>query len=72
MKPKEDWIIVENTHEPLIDRETFNKVQALAQQKNDEYFEKLGRFTHLETTENILKGWSTAPTASVRWYGTRM
>lgn len=25
--PEEDWIIVENTHEPIIDRETFNKVQ---------------------------------------------
>lgn len=54
--PKEDWIIVENTHKPLIDRETFDKVQALAQRRNEEYFEALGRFTHLETTENILKG----------------
>lgn len=27
--PKSDWIIVENTHEPIIDRETFNKAQSL-------------------------------------------
>ncbi len=27
--PKEDWIIVENTHEPIISREDFAKVQAL-------------------------------------------
>lgn len=27
--PKEDWIIVENTHEPIIDRETFFKAQSL-------------------------------------------
>lgn len=27
--PKEDWIIVENTHEPIVDRETFNKIQDL-------------------------------------------
>ncbi len=27
--PKEDWIIVENTHEPIVDRDTFNKVQNL-------------------------------------------
>lgn len=47
---------MENTHEPLIDRETFDKVQELARRKNAEYFENLGRFTHLETTENILKG----------------
>ena len=55
-KPREEWIVVENTHEPLIDRETFDKVQELAQRKKTEYFENLGRFTHLETTENILKG----------------
>lgn len=55
-KPKEEWTVVENTHEPLIDRETFNKVQEISRCKNEAYFEKLGRFTHLETTENILKG----------------
>lgn len=27
--PKEDWIIVENTHEPIVDRETFAKAQSL-------------------------------------------
>lgn len=32
------------------------KVQELARRKNAEYFENLGRFTHLENTENILKG----------------
>lgn len=26
---KEDWIIVENTHEPIIDKETFERAQAL-------------------------------------------
>lgn len=25
--PREDWIVVENNHEPIIDKETFNKVQ---------------------------------------------
>ena len=27
--PEEDWFIVENTHEAIIDRETFDKVQGL-------------------------------------------
>lgn len=27
--PKDEWIIVENTHEPIIDRETFENAQAL-------------------------------------------
>ncbi len=55
-QPKEKWIVVENTHEPLIDRETFDKVQTLAQCRNEKCFENLGRFSHLETTENILRG----------------
>lgn len=29
--PKEEWFIVENTHEPIIDKETFEKAQALHQ-----------------------------------------
>ncbi len=28
-KPKEEWIIVEGTHEPIIDKETFEKAQSL-------------------------------------------
>ncbi len=27
--PKEEWFVVRNTHEPIIDRETFDKAQAL-------------------------------------------
>lgn len=27
--PREDWIVVENTHEPIIDRESFEKVASL-------------------------------------------
>ena len=27
--PKEQWIIVDNTHEPIIDQETFDRVQAI-------------------------------------------
>lgn len=27
--PKSDWIVVENTHEPIIDKETFEKAQSL-------------------------------------------
>ena len=34
--PKEDWIIIKNTHEPIIDEETFNTVQELLMKnKND-------------------------------------
>lgn len=53
---KADWIIVRNTHEPIIDAETFEKVQQIAGQRKKEYNEKLGKFSHLEHTENILQG----------------
>ena len=32
--PKEQWIIVENTHEPLVDKDTFYKVQTLIAKRN--------------------------------------
>lgn len=31
--PKEDWIVIENTHEAIIDRNTFHTVQKLLQKK---------------------------------------
>lgn len=31
--PKKDWIVVENTHEPLIDNETFQLVQRLSESR---------------------------------------
>ena len=51
-----DWIIVRNTHEPIVDGEIFEKVQQIARQRKKEYHEKLGKFSHLEHTENILQG----------------
>ena len=34
--PKEDWIIVEHTHEPIIDQETWEKAQALLMKRTRE------------------------------------
>lgn len=51
-----NWIIVRNTHEPIIDGETFEKVQQIAKQRKSEYRERLGKFAHLEHSENILQG----------------
>lgn len=46
--PKEQWIIVENTHEPIIDMETWNKVQMLLKRRT--------RKLDLETNKNIFAG----------------
>ncbi len=53
---KENWIIVRNTHEPIIDNETYEAVQAIAAQRKTEYHENLGKYSYLEHSENILKG----------------
>lgn len=54
--PREEWTVVRDTHEPLIDRDTFDRVQELNSRKKREYEEKQGRFSGVENTENILKG----------------
>ncbi len=36
-RPKEDWIRIENTHEPLIDKETFYTVQKRISVKRPRY-----------------------------------
>lgn len=51
-----DWIIVRNTHEPIVDEAIFDSVQAIANQKKAEYHERLGKYAHLEHSENILQG----------------
>ena len=45
---KEDWIIVENTHEPIIDKETWEKAQSLLKKRTREL--------DLETNKNIFAG----------------
>lgn len=45
--PRENWQIVENTHEPLVDRETFDKVAALIQSRYN---------TRSNTYDFLLKG----------------
>lgn len=51
-----DWIVVCNTHEPIIDEEIFEAVQFIAAQKKREYHKRLGKYSHLEHSENILQG----------------
>lgn len=50
-----EWVIVENTHEPLVDKETFEKAQERAKEISDAYFAK--EFTkHPPNEKNLLKG----------------
>lgn len=45
--PKENWIIVENTHEPIIDKEIFYKVQVLRERNKNK---------QLKSNNYLLKG----------------
>lgn len=46
-KPKDQWIIVEGTHEPIIDRDLWNRVQALIKQRAKPFDTgELGIFAH--------------------------
>ena len=50
-----EWVIVENTHEPLVDKETFEKAQERVNEISDAYFAK--EFTkHPPNEKNLLKG----------------
>lgn len=51
-----EWVIVRDTHEPLIDEDTFRTVQQMAEQATSAYKERLGRYDGLGTIPNILRG----------------
>lgn len=54
--PKDEWVIVENTHEPIVSREDFDAVQAICEEAHAAYHARLGKYDHLGKSENILKG----------------
>lgn len=54
--PRSEWVVVENTHEPLIDRNTFQKVQEMAEAASGRYQSRLGCCEGTGITPNILKG----------------
>ena len=50
---EQDWIVVENTHEPLIEQELFDKVQEINQKATATQKANHGKYAHLPKTENI-------------------
>ena len=55
-KPVEEWVKVEDTHEAIIDKETFFEVQNLRKEKGDIQREKYNLYTKTETADNKYKG----------------
>lgn len=60
-RPKSEWVIVPNTHEPLIDEETFRIVQEMAEQ--------CVLLTRSELVALII--WDIFPTSSGDWFFVR-
>lgn len=54
--PPSEWTVVENTHKPIIDRETFDRVQAVRQADREKYQANLGKYDYLGSEDNIFRG----------------
>lgn len=54
--PPSEWNYIENTHDALIDRETFEKVQTLIKGSKQAAAVQREQTSHRERTENILRG----------------
>ena len=52
---EEDYVIVPNTHEALIDRSLFDKVQKICREELEANREKRKKYTDISSTENLLK-----------------
>ena len=50
---EQDWIIVENTHEPIIEQELFDKVQAINNAAAEKAKANSGKYDHLPKAVNI-------------------
>lgn len=53
---KSEWIIVKDTHESIIDIETFQKVQKLISEIKTKQYLKHGKYDDYKKDENIFKG----------------
>lgn len=52
--PKEEWIIVKDTHEPLITQEQFDIVEKMAEESRQKYFAQAAIHSHIPHTDNPL------------------
>lgn len=72
-RPKEDWYVVEGTHEPIIERELWDKVQRLIEQKAKPFSStgKIGLFARKARCANcgyILRSSKSAPQCGSKYY----
>lgn len=56
MIPVSDWKLIENTHEPIVSKESFYRVQNLLEKSHIQRKRQLEENSHRQRTENILSG----------------
>lgn len=54
--PKEKWVIVENTHPPIISAEMFERVQQIREERKNRYHKVVEQAKRPQTTPNMFKG----------------
>lgn len=54
--PPSEWTVVENTHEPIIDQATFDRVQAHIKAAKEQYHANVGKYDQLGSEDNIFQG----------------
>lgn len=52
----ENWIIVKNTHLPIITKDIFDKAHEIMNERKEQYNSNLGKYNNLRKSENMFKG----------------
>lgn len=55
MVDKDEWVVVKNTHEPIVSEELFYKVQKLMKETKEKYYDNLGKYDKISNKDNIFK-----------------
>lgn len=53
---REQWVVVKNTHEPIIFQQDFDAVAEMFRVSTKKFYGLAGKYGHLPDTENVLKG----------------
>ncbi|MHB8075694.1 recombinase family protein [Desulfosporosinus fructosivorans] len=56
MIPQSDWVVVRDTHEPIIDEDTFSKVQKIKEEQNRLRVSLNGKYADISNKENVFRG----------------
>ena len=56
VRPESEWIIVRNTHEPIVDEDVFFAVRKIDIAAKEAYHRRLGKNDRFGKTENVFKG----------------